>query len=157
MSDVGGGDADGVDGDGADHELPTWLSEAILSEGPPAEAVELVKASFTWRTIEAELLELSYDSALDVAGVRDAAAVRTMEFVLADLSILIEVDGSSITGRVIPAAAGDVSAEALGQSLAAPIDAGGGFMFRDLPSGPLRLVIRTAGGEWTTAAFVVGR
>jgi len=149
-------DLDGVDGAGGDEELPGWLSEAILSSGPPPEAVELVKAALTWRTIDAELLELSYDSVLDVAGVRDAAAVRTMEFVVDELSILIEVDGTSITGRVIPAASGEVVAESPTSSLSEVISESGAFSFGELPSGPVRLVLRLGESEWSTGTFVVG-
>lgn len=81
-----------------DPDLPEWLVDAVLSQEPPAEAVDLVKDAWTWRTIDAELMELTYDSVLDTAGVRDASARRTMEFTAGDISVVIEIDGRTIRG-----------------------------------------------------------
>lgn len=136
-----------------DPELPDYLVDAILSEGPPPEAVDLVKNAFTWRTIDAELMELTYDSVLDTAGVRDASSRRTMEFTLHDITIVIEVDATSIHGQLV----GDdsFSVELIGPT-AASTQATNSFSFRDLLPGSYRLQFRVANADLMTAAFTVG-
>ena len=89
-----------------DPDLPDYLVDAILSEDPPAEAVDLVKNAFTWRTIDAELMELTYDSVLDEAGVRDASARRTLEFNAGDITVILEVHGLVVAGSITPGQSG---------------------------------------------------
>ncbi len=70
-----------------------------------ADAVEM----FSWRTIDAELAELAFDSAgaQAAAAVRGAEPPRLLTFEAAELSIELELTGKAaeraITGRLIPA------------------------------------------------------
>jgi len=121
-------------------ELPDFLSEAILSEGPPQRAVEVLKDAFVWRTIEADLLELSFDSDLEPAGVRDADASRTLELAADAMSVVIEVGPDDLVrGQVVPAATGTVELRGLGQTSTAVVDADGRFAFAEAIAGPVRL------------------
>jgi len=79
----------------------------------PAEVVAAAKACFTWRTIDAELAALSYDSLEDadaLVGVRGPSTHRALSFEYADVVIDVEVDEQGdermLTGQVAPAASG---------------------------------------------------
>lgn len=123
-------------------ELPDFLTEAILSAGPPAEAVDVVKNAFSWRTIDTELLELSFDSALDPAGVRDPDATRTLELTTEAMSVVIEIAGDNrLTGQLVPGAAGTAELQGLDRTISAVIDATGRFTFDEILTGPVRLRI----------------
>lgn len=123
-------------------ETPDFLTEAILSVGPPAEAVDLVKNAFSWRTIDAELLELSFDSALDPAGVRDPDATRTLELTTEAMSVVIEIGRDNrLTGQLVPGAAGTAELQGLEHTISTVIDASGRFTFDDFITGPVRLRI----------------
>jgi len=103
-------------------DLPDFLTQAILSVGPPADAVDLVKNAVSWRTIDADLLE------------------GTLELQAEQLSVIIEI-GDRLTGQVVPPAIGTVELKSLGQSVSTSIEDDGRFVFEDPPSGPVRLRI----------------
>lgn len=138
-----------------DPELPDYLVDAILSEGPPPEAVDLVKNAFTWRTIDAELMELSYDSVLDTAGVRDASARRTMEFTSGDISVLLEVDGQQIAGRLIPAQAAQVDVRIGAEASTQVIEPTGSFTISTSAGGPVQIRLMLTGGQTLTVPTFV--
>lgn len=137
-----------------DPDLPDYLIDAILSQGPPTEDIDLVKNAFTWRTIEAELMELTYDSVLDTAGVRDASARRTMEFTTGDLSIVIEISGTTVETRWSEGEPDAVSLVSPEQSLSATI-AAGSARFDDVSPGTWRIELQLGERRLTSLAFVV--
>lgn len=140
-----------------DPELPDYLVDALFSQEPPAEAVDLVKNAFTWRTIDAELMELSYDSVLDTAGVRDADATRTMEFTAGDLTIVTEIASGYVRGQLTPP---DAAAEVrlVGSETTALVDIGpsGAFAFAEVPAGSYRLEVVTAANRYMSPVLTVG-
>jgi hypothetical protein len=98
--------------DERDEALLARLGVAARGEAPPPDVVAAAKGAFTWRTIDAELAELSYDSLLEdaTAGVRSAAgggSQRALSFTAGDAAIEVEVDGIGATrrleGQVVPA------------------------------------------------------
>jgi len=126
----------------------------------PPESIDQARQIFCWRSVDAELAELSFDSLLD----RDLAlAVRSGESVLeprmlgfgavvggADLSIEVEVstiDGQcTMLGQLDPPGATVIGVEARhGGVLEAPVDEVGRFVVRPVPTGPVRLRIEHAG------------
>jgi hypothetical protein len=126
----------------------------------PPECSDQARQLFCWRSLDAELAELSFDSLVD----RDlAVAVRSGESVLEprmlgfgavvdgeDLSIEIEVsamDGQcTMVGQLDPPGATSIGVEARGgEVLEAPVDEVGRFVVRPVPSGPVRLRIEHAG------------
>jgi hypothetical protein len=128
----------------------------------PPESLDQARQLFCWRSVDAELAELSFDSLLD----RDVAlAVRSDESVLEprmlgfgslvggeDLSIEVEVsatDGQcTIIGQLDPPGATTIGVEARdGDILEAPVDEVGRFVVRPVPSGPVRLRIEHAGRQ----------
>lgn len=127
----------------------------------PAQLLDQVRRSFCWRTIDAELAELSFDSLIDresalaVRSGADAALEPRMLGFRAvvdgeELSIEVEVspsaDGSVLIGQVFPAGARAVQVQVgAGGSTEVPIDELGRFVIEPLPCGPVRLRVEHAG------------
>ena len=88
--------------------LDAFRAALTTTDAVPDEVVAAAKASFTWRTIDAELAELSYDSLLvgELAGTRGEAETRTLSFEFGAVGIEIEVetDGPSrrLVGQIAP-------------------------------------------------------
>ncbi|MEM7093226.1 MAG: hypothetical protein AAF567_09510 [Actinomycetota bacterium] len=138
-----------------DPELPEWLVDAIVGQDPPVADVDLVKQAFSWRTVEAELMELTYDSALDDAGVRDAGARRTMEFTLDELTVVIEIDGRTIRGTMAQPLDGRAGLH-VGVAEVATTDLdSGAFELTTAVSGPAWLTLELASGTAETPTFVL--
>lgn len=146
-----------------DDDLPQYLVDALLSRGPSDDAVELVKNAFTWRTIDAELMELAYDSVLDDAGVRDANAARTIEFTVGDISVVIEIAAGVLRGTVAtgdaatgdPAATDGVRLIVEGNDPVERAVVAGAFRFDNPPAGTARLELTVANRVMTTPAFAI--
>ncbi len=152
------------------HTLPEFdpHDEALLQElrDTMAAAVDVpvalavaAKASFTWRTIDAELdaVSLCFDSAVDgEALVRGSATCppRSLSFDDADIALEVEVRAGEISGRIVPAQHGTVRLRSAADECRTAIaDAGGWFTFGPTPHGPHRFECDTARGtlitEWT--------
>jgi hypothetical protein len=124
----------------------------------PPEFVEAGQALYTWRNIDAELAELTYDSARDTlagAGQRAAdPAVRTLTFSSARLTIELEASAEAILGQLVPVQAGLVEIQSgPGKGAETSVDTMGLFTIQPIPGGPFRLRCQAAGGavvltEW---------
>src|SRR6478609_9819944 len=98
--------ADPTDGD---QGLLALLRESLDEvDRVPARVFEAGYAAFSWRTIDAELAHLTYDSssAEAMAGVRSQqAALRAMTFASNSFTIELPVEPTMLLGQVIPATA----------------------------------------------------
>lgn len=138
-----------------DDQLLASLGEAVRSaKDVPARFVEIGKAAFTWREIDAELAALTHDSADSAigrvaAGTRaDPADLRTLTFVASRLTVELEVVPDALLGQLVPPQPGEI--ELLrrdGATSMAAVDDVGWFAIRPLPSGLFRLRVRPAQGE----------
>lgn len=147
----------GADGD---EQLLHDLDEALrTAREVPTRFVQAGQAAFAWYNIDAELAELTNDSALDnalTAGTRaEPASVRALTFVASQLTIEVEVTPDALLGQVVPPQSGEI--ELLGRDGSArtlPIDDVGWFVIRPVPTGLFRLHVRTADAaavtEWIT-------
>lgn len=119
----------------ADRELLTILRDVVEETDPaPAALVGAARASFTWRTVDAELADLTSDSALDTAAVRSTRAPRLLTFTAGETTLVVEV---------APLAAGhDAERRLLGQ-LVAPR--------------PAQIEVRHGTGSFTVSADELGR
>jgi hypothetical protein len=143
----------------SDDDLLAELAAALAPPSAPDAVVQAALAAYTWRTVDAELAALAYDSSLSpgmTAGVRGAeAALRTLTFQARQVSIEIEVDSGGLVGLVIPSRSGTVEVHAAqGIQDTVDVDDVGAFAVRPLPTQPFRLAYRTADGVVVTTRWV---
>ena len=130
-----------------DQVLVAELRDALEATDPvPPWLLSAARETFTWRTIDAELAELTYDSLTDealLAGVRGELQQRMLTFTAPGVTVEIEVsnDGGErrLLGQVVPPAAGDVDVAYPDGSTHALVDDVGRFIVADVPAGPVRL------------------
>ena len=140
-----------------------WNDEGLLAElrqalgerrAVPPEFVAAAKSAYTWRNIDAELAQLSYDSACQYAydsacqyaPIRaEAAAIRSLTFASAHLSIELEVTDDSLFGQILPAQAAIVEVQARTDAeTEISTDEIGCFTIHPIPRSPFRLCCRVA-------------
>jgi hypothetical protein len=126
-----------------DDQLMAAVKEAFRAErAVPRDFVQAGQAAFTWRSIDAELAALTFDSATEtVAAVRSAeASPRFLTFSAADLTIELEIGPDEIIGQIVPPQPGHADAcPAHGAALSAAIDEIGCFIIQPRPASPFRL------------------
>jgi hypothetical protein len=143
--------------DSRDESLLQELKDvmAVAVEVPVTFAVA-AKASFTWRTIDAELeaVSLCFDSAVDgQVLVRGPAALapRSLSFEGDAVGLEIEIRPREISGQIVPAQSGVVSMRSVeGECHSTAADDSGWFSFGDVPHGPHRFECETADNAFTT-------
>ncbi len=88
-----------------DSELWEELRMAIQEADPvPPEVLRAARESFTWRTIDAELAALTYDSAVDgpaTSVVRGSEGPRLLSFEASELSVELEVTAVGARRRLV--------------------------------------------------------
>jgi hypothetical protein len=136
-----------------DEELAERLRAAAHSaDAVPAEVVAAAKACFTWRTIDAELAELSFDSYDDeLVGVRGAGPTRSLTFERGDTVVELELEESTggtrrLTGQVSPVPVAAIELHQVGRAdpVALAADQYGRFRAENVAAGPFRLLCRFA-------------
>ena len=142
----------------SDDELVEAIKTGLEQTDPvPMSAVEAAKAAFTWRTIDAELAELVYDSAeTGLVGVRGEGA-RQVTFRSPGVEIEVMVTDERerrIVGQLVPPQQATVEALTSGGIREQGSDSLGRFSFEGIVPGPVKLSVETADGgtvvtEWT--------
>jgi len=117
----------------------------------PQAVVEAARAAYTWRTIDAELAELTADSAMATAGVRSTSAPRLLTFEGAGVEVEVEVaqTGSTrhLSGQLVPTGPAQVTVRWSGGTQETTADNLGRFAFDRVPAGSVSLAILRAGSE----------
>jgi hypothetical protein len=137
----------------SDEALVAELGEALRAEREvPARFVEIGRAAFAWHSVDAELAELTFDSATDpgaLAGVRsEPSTTRAMTFPARRLTIELEVAEDALLGQIVPAQAGEIEVQLRdGSASGVSVDEVGWFVIRPRPAGLFRLRIRTVDGD----------
>jgi hypothetical protein len=151
-----GGSLDHRAEDMSDDDLMVALRDGLTaSEQPPPDIVAAARASFTWRSIDAELAALTFDSITqspELAGVRGSEGPRALTFEYENVVVEVEIDedasGRTVIGHVAPA--GLEWVEVHQASVAAPIrldaDERGRFRAPGVGHGPFRLLCRFGAG-----------
>ena len=144
-----------MDGQGwSDDALLAELAEATRRAGEPTPTMAAAAdAAYSWRTIDAELAALTYDSMADEAAlVRDAGTTtRQLVFEGEALSVELEHTPDGLVGQLVPPAPGTVTLLGPGGELAsADADELGLFRFYVAPHGPVRLRCATGTDEILT-------
>lgn len=141
-----------------DDDLAAALREAIRARAEvPEHLVEAAKSAYAWRTIDAELAELTFDSRTDlVASTRsESASIHALTFTSARLTIEVEVTPTSLIGQVMPAREGTVHARTRdGATTTAPVDEIGCFALEPIPDGPFQLRYRDQRGADVVTSWV---
>ena len=143
-----------------DEKLIEALREALAAaDDVPSAFVEAGKAAFAWRTIDAELAELTYDSALDpldaLAIRSESAILRSLTFASDGWTVELELTPDAVLGQLDPPDVGTVTARGDGGKLAtAEIDELGFFVLGPPPTVPYRLVCQTQSGTTILTGWV---
>jgi hypothetical protein len=126
-------------------------------DAPPPEVIAAAKAVIVWRTLDAELAELAYDSSQDdlaLAGMRGAGATsarRSLTFEAAGVTLEVEAitAGSRrrLVGQLLPPQPGRVDVRHRDGSVTVAADEAGRFSADGLPSGPVSLRCQGIGQE----------
>jgi hypothetical protein len=129
-----------------DDELMAALGEALhAARDVPQHFVAAAKDLYVWHDLDAELAELTYDSAVEEArGLiltrAEPAPLRSFSFASTQLTIELEVTPERLVGQVIPPQAGQVELHfASGRAQTAAIDEVGQFIIRPIPTRSFRL------------------
>lgn len=135
-----------------EHELDQ-LTARLRSVGKrvdpvPASVTAAARGAFDWRSVDAELAELVYDSWVDdaaLAGVRGSSGPRQLTFEASGVTVEVQVgDGLAprLVGQIVPAGPGTVEVRHRGGSLTLLVDDLGRFAAPRVPLGPLSLCCR---------------
>jgi hypothetical protein len=114
---------------------------------------EAARSAFTWRTVDAELMELTYDSLDTPATVRGAVSAppRALSFSSRAGSLEVEIDGDRVRGHVVPAAVVTViMSNATGERAEATTDEDGMFVLMGTLPGPVRFTVEGDVGGTTS-------
>lgn len=127
-----------------DDELLATLGRALREADPvPSQVTEFAKAGYGWRTIDAELAELVFDSAVEeLAGVRSDDETRQVTFRAPGVEIEVAVlaEGARrIIGQLVPPQPAEIELRFNGESRSTQSDHLGRFAFHDVPTGPISL------------------
>jgi hypothetical protein len=137
-----------------DDELLALLGRALgTADAPPEHVLEGARSAFTWRTIDAELAELVFDSARELSGVRSDDANRQVTFSApgVEIEVMVIDNGSRrLVGQLVPPVATTIELVGSDAVYSTRSDDLGRFGFDELAPGPVRLVILDAGGEAST-------
>jgi hypothetical protein len=121
----------------------------------PARSLELARAAFDWRTMDAELAELVADSAIagDLVAVRAEGQPRLVAFEHGDDSIELEIhergQGRLIVGQLDPEQAADVAlVRPDRERILARADSAGRFSFELAAGGPVMLEALSLRTDW---------
>ncbi|MFF0342625.1 hypothetical protein [Kribbella sp. NPDC004875] len=143
-----------------DEKLIEALRDALASAGEvPESFVEAGKAAFAWRTIDAELAALTYDSAwdsLDALAIRSESAIlRSLTFASDGWTVEVELTPDAVLGQLDPPESGTVTVRGAGGGLpTAEIDDLGFFVLRPPPTVPYRLTCTTASGTTILTGWI---
>jgi hypothetical protein len=146
-----------------DERLLTELAAAVRAAEQVPDAVRRAgQAAFGWRTVDAELAELAYDSADPPAGPRpvtraDRAELRALTFAADGVTLEVEITRGGLQGQVVPPQSGRIDLELRdGATEAVGVDEVGWFSCETSPHGLFRLRLHTGSGRdvctvWTAA------
>lgn len=112
----------------------------------PAEAVAAARSAIAWRTMDAELAELTADSSVEpeLAGVRSTNTPTLLTFDAPGLTVEVEVltqpDGTRrLLGQLVPVGPGTVEVRHRGGTSSVTADEVGRFAVGDVAAGPFSL------------------
>lgn len=144
----------------SESELIAALRQGLSESDPvPSDVSKFAKASYTWRSIDAELAELEYDSAEETlpSGVRSSATARMISFQVGQWMLDIEYDESSgrLIGAISPGTAYAIDLHSPGALFTTESDEDGRFTAEGISAGPLSMVLRFHDGGVIKTQWIV--
>jgi len=117
----------------------------------PQAVVDAARAAYTWRTIDAELAELTADSAMATSGVRSTSAPRLLTFEGVGVEVEVEVaqTGSTrhLSGQLVPLGPAQITVRWSSGAQETTADELGRFAIDRVPAGSVSLAILRTGAE----------
>jgi hypothetical protein len=143
----------------SDEDDALWQElRMVIQKGDPVppEVLQAARESFTWRTIDAELAALTYDSAVDdpaTSVVRGLEGPRMLSFEASELSVELEVTAVGarrrLVGQLVPPQPARVEVRnRAGRSLV-QADELGRFRIEEVAAGPSSLRCHLTGPHGT--------
>jgi hypothetical protein len=141
-------------------EIMSRLRRGLDQSDPvPTDVTEFAKEALSWRTIDAELAQLSYDSTDEATSntVRSTASARIVGFETGEWMIDLEHDAATreLRGQIQRAGRLEVELHVVGAVLVTGTDELGRFSFDGVEAGPVALVIRVESGETVKTEWIV--
>jgi hypothetical protein len=142
------------DFDAADRELLAQVREMLDETDPvPEFLLDTARATYTWRTIDAELAELTGDSLLEGAAVRSTRAPRLLTFTAEAATLVVEVAehvrgaslGRRLLGQILSPRPAEVEVRHADGTVSVTADEFGRFRAEAVPPGPISLACRFGG------------
>jgi hypothetical protein len=133
-----------------DDRLLELLSQALEQQNPLTDrAREGAYAALTWRTIDAELAALSYDSAMELStGARGDEVARQLTFATDSLEIEVMVaEGPRLVGQLVPPFVAAVTLTRGDEVLETTSDDLGRFGFDLAGSAPTKIAVVLGPGD----------
>lgn len=139
-------------------ELMHLLTAGLRNADPaPSDISDFAKAVYGWRSIDAELATMAFDSSAAgaLSGVRSSVTTRMISFESDNWTVDIEFNAERgrLVGQVEPARRVHLELRTSKGTLEQEADEAGRFAFEGLTSGPVSLVLRLDGEtvktEWT--------
>ncbi len=144
------------------HLLARLRGVARAVDPVPANLVELGRAAFDMRTLDAELAALVLDSERpDLAApagalVRGTGQPRLLTFETSDVTIEIEHDERRLRGQLLPPQAAVLVVQHAAGAVEASADADGRFALDGVSAGPVRIRATLAGRPPIETAWTSG-
>lgn len=117
----------------------------------PSVVLDAARAAYTWRTIDAELAELTADSAMASSGIRSSSAPRLLTFEGSGIEVEVEVAQTGTTrrlaGQVVPVGAAQITVRWASGTKETVADDLGRFTVDAIPGGAISLAVLRAGAE----------
>ena len=144
-----------------DERLLELLRDALtVTREMPYSLVEAGKAAYAWRTIDADLAALTYDSAWEGEALvptrtAESATLRALTFASGELTIELELTPDGLLGQLDPPEAGTVEVRTETEERSGtPVDDLGFFVVRPVPTEPFRLLCRTSSGPTVLTGWI---
>lgn len=137
-------------------QLRAGLAE---SDTVPSDVTAFAKAAYSWKTIDADLAELDFDSIEEdlPAGVRSSATARMISFQVGQWMLDVEYDETSgrLLGQISPESDYTVELHTAGALFSVASDEIGRFEADGISRGPLSMVLRLSGGDVIKTQWVI--
>jgi hypothetical protein len=140
--------------DPAERELLAQVREVLDETDPvPEFLLDAARETYTWRTIDAELAELTGDSLLEGAAVRSSRAPRLLTFTADAATLVVEVAehvrgaslGRRLLGQILSPRPADIEVRHAEGTFSVTADEYGRFRAEAVPPGPISLACRFGG------------